>query len=160
VHRRGRFRTVRRILAAVVLVAALGVALGALLGGGGSTTDRGPVSAAEVRSAAQAFADAYAHEDAAALRRTLSRNVLRVLPGGVARGRDAVVAQYRRQFDGKVRGYTLTGLQARGGSAGRASAGYRVDRDGEPPIEGRIVFGVVRDRGQPRIALIAATPAS
>jgi serine/threonine-protein kinase len=118
------------------------------------------VSAGEVRSAAQAFASAYAHEDPAALRRTLTRNVLRVLPGGVARGRDAVVAQYRRQFDGKVRSYTLSGLQARGGTAGRASASYRVDRDGGPPIQGRIVFGVVRDHGHARIALIAATPAS
>jgi hypothetical protein len=84
--------------------------------------------------------------------------VLRVLPAGVARGRETVVAQYDRQFDGKVRGYTLTGLDVTGGTAGRASGDYRVDRAGEPPIQGHIVFGVVRDRGQPRIALIAATP--
>jgi ketosteroid isomerase-like protein len=148
------------VLAALVLLAALGVALGALLGGGGASARRGPLTAGEVRSTAQAFADAYAHEDAAALRRTLARDVLRVLPSGVSRGRNAVVAQYRRQFDGKVQGYELADLQARGGTAGRASAGYRVDRDGEAPIQGRIVLGVIRERGEPRIALIAATPAT
>jgi hypothetical protein len=83
-----------------------------------------------------------------------------VLPAGVAHGRDQVVAQYERQFDGKVAGYALSGVQVTGGTAGRASGDYRVDRRGEAPIEGHIVFGVVRDRGQPRIALIAATPRS
>ncbi len=50
--------------------------------------------------------------------------------------------------------------QVSGGRAGRASADYRVDREGRAAIEGRIVLGVVRDRGQPRIALIAVTPAA
>jgi hypothetical protein len=71
-----------------------------------------------------------------------------------------VVAQYDRQFDGKVRGYTLSNLEVTGGTAGRASGDYRVDRAGEDAIQGHIVFGVVRDRGHPRIALIAATPRS
>lgn len=147
-------------LALVAVLTGLGLALGALLGHGSASPRTGPLGADEVRAAAQAFADAYGAEDAGALRRTLTRNVLRVLPSGVARGREPVVAQYARQFDGKVRGYELSGLQARGGSAGRASGTYRVDRADGATIRGRIAFGVVRDRGEARIALIAATPAS
>ena len=47
---------------------------------------------------------------------------LRVLPSGVARGRSQVVAQYARQFDGKVRGYSFGDLQIKGGRAGRLYA--------------------------------------
>jgi serine/threonine-protein kinase len=160
VHRRLRGRPAVIAAAAVAGLALVGVLLGLVLGdpGGATAARTGPLSRNEVRSAAQDFATAYGNEDAAALRRTLTRDVLRVLPAGVARGRETVVAQYDRQFDGKVRGYTLTGLDVTGGTAGRASGDYRVDRAGEPPIRGHIVFGVVRDRGQPRIALIAATP--
>jgi serine/threonine-protein kinase len=147
-------------LGMVVVLAGIGVALSALLGTGAPGRRTGPLSESEVRSAAEAFATAYAHEDANALRRTLTADVLRVLPAGASRGRDAVVAQYARQFDGKVRDYTLSDLQVRGGTAGRASGSYRVDRDGGAPILGTIAFGVVRDHGRPRIALIAATPAS
>jgi hypothetical protein len=159
VHRRLRSRPPVVVAAAVAGLALAGVLLGLVLGDPGATADRtGPLSRNEVRGAAQAFATAYGNEDAAALRHTLTRDVLRVLPAGAARGRETVVAQYDRQFDGKVRGYALTGLDVTGGTAGRASGDYRVDRAGEPPIQGHIVFGVVRERGQPRIALIAATP--
>jgi hypothetical protein len=144
----------------VVILAAIGLALAALFGGGPSEPRSGPLSESEVRSAAVAFATAYEHEDTKALRRTLTQDVLRVLPGGVTRGRDGVVNQYARQFDGKVRGYELSDLQVRGGTAGRASGSYRVDRAGGAPLLGTIAFGVVRDHGRPRIALIAATPAS
>ena len=82
-----------------------------------------------------------------------------MLPSGVARGRGRVVNEYERQFRSQdTRGYELEDLEARGGRAGRASGAYRVERKGGDAIEGRIVFGVVRDRGQPRIALIAVTP--
>jgi hypothetical protein len=81
-----------------------------------------------------------------------------VLPGGRSQGRDQVVDQYERQFDGKVGGYDLDDVTVTGGRAGRASGSYKVERDGEDPIEGTIVFGVVRERGEPRIELIAATP--
>jgi serine/threonine-protein kinase len=145
-------------LGLVAILAGIGLALGALLGTGGAAARRGPLSEDEVRSVAEAFASAYTHEDASALRHTLSRNVLRVLPSGVAHGREQVVAQYARQFDGKVRGYTFTDLTVTGGSAGRASGDYRVDRDGSDPIQGRIALGVVREGGVPRIRLIAATP--
>jgi serine/threonine-protein kinase len=159
VHRRLRSRPVVAGGAAVAALALAGVLLGLLLGGPDSGAARtGPLSRNEVRGAAQAFATAYEREDAAALRRTLTRDVLRVLPSGVARGRETVVAQYDHQFDGKVRGYQLSNLDVTGGTAGRASGDYRVDRAGESPIQGHIVFGVVRDHGLPRIALIAATP--
>jgi ketosteroid isomerase-like protein len=125
---------------------------------GGAAARTGPLSEDEVRDAAQAFADAYADEDAAALGRSVTRDVVRVLSGGRTQGRDAVVDQYKRQFDGKVDGYELDDLEVRGGRAGRASGTYRVDRNDGEPFEGRIVFGVVRERGRAKIGLIAATP--
>jgi serine/threonine-protein kinase len=150
-------------LAAGVMVfaalVAIGLIAGQVFGGpGGSALRTGPLSEDEVRDTAQAFADAYAGEDPAALRATLARDVVRVLPGGRSEGRDQVVDQYQRQFDGKVKDYDLQDLTVTGGRAGRASGSYRVDRDGGDPYEGQIVFGVVRERGEPRIKLIAATP--
>jgi len=127
---------------------------------GGSAARTGPLSEDEVRDAAQAFADAYATEDPVALGQAVTRDVVRVLPGGRTQGRQQVVDQYERQFDGNVRGYELEDLEVSGGRAGRASGRYRVEREGDETIEGRIVFGVVRERGRPRIELIAATPSS
>ena len=43
---------------------------------------------------------------------------------------------------------------------GVRAATYKVDRDGGDPYEGSIVFGVIRERGEPRIQLIAAEPRS
>jgi serine/threonine-protein kinase len=158
-HRPSTRRTAVAGIAAVAGLALAGILLGLVLDGPGDAGRRtGPLSRNEVRSAAEAFATAYGNEDAAALRRAVTRDVLRVLPSGVARGRDAVVAQYESQFDGQVDGYELRGLDVSGGTAGRASGEYRVRRRGSRSIEGRIVLGVVRDRGRPRIALIAATP--
>ena len=80
-------------------------------------------------------------------------------PGSPAAAR-ASSNEYERQFRSQdTRGYELEDLEASGGRVGRASGSYRVDREGRDAIEGRIVFGVVRDRGEPRIALIAVTPA-
>jgi hypothetical protein len=142
------------------------VAVGLILGqvfddptsGAGART--GPLSEDVVRTAAEAFASAYANEDSAALRATLARNVVRVLPGGRSEGRDQVVSQYERQFDGKVGSYDLNDLTVTGGRVGRATGNYHVDRDGGSPYEGHIVFGVIRERGEPRIQLIAARPAT
>jgi hypothetical protein len=140
---------------------AVGLLLGLVFGDpDGSAARTGPLTEDEVRDVAQSFADAYAAEDPAALRSTLARNVERTAPGGVSRGRDAVVDQYERQFDGKVGGYELEDLEVQGGRAGRASGSYHVEREEGDPYDGRIVFGVVRERGEPRIALIAFTPAS
>jgi len=144
------------LVAAVAAATAIALALGDGAGAGGSS---GPLSENDVRDVAQDFAQAYEAEDGAALRRTLTPGVQRVLPTGVARGRGTVVSEYERQFRSQdTRGYELEDLEVSGGRAGRASAAYRVDRKGRGAIEGRIVFGVVRDHGRPRIGLIAVTP--
>jgi hypothetical protein len=139
---------------------AIGLLAGVLFGDPGTTARTGPLTEDEVRDVAHSFAAAYAEEDPAALRATLAREVVRTLPGGTTRGRDGVVDQYQRQFDGKVGGYDLEDLEVQGGGAGRASGTYHVERDGGDPYDGKIVFGVVRERGHARIGLIAATPES
>jgi serine/threonine-protein kinase len=140
---------------------AVGLGLGLVFGDpGGAGARSGALTEDEVREVAYAFADAYAAEDPAALRATLARNVERTAPGGVSRGRDAVVDQYERQFDGKVGSYELDDLDVQAGRGGRAAGTYHVERESGDPYDGSIVFGVVRERGEPRIALIAFTPSS
>jgi serine/threonine-protein kinase len=145
---------------AFLALVTVGLVLGLVFGEPGSASRTGPLSEDEVRGVAQDFADAYAAEDPAALRSTLARNVERTAPGGTTRGRDNVVDQYERQFDGKVGGYDLNDLDVQAGRGGRASGTYHVDREEGDAYEGSIVFGVVRERGQPRIGLIAFTPSS
>jgi hypothetical protein len=156
---RGRRRGVvvaSGLVAAVAAATALAVALGDGVGAGNPNA---PLSENDVRDVAQDFAQAYEAEDGAALRRTLTPGVKRVLPTGVARGRATVVNEYERQFRSQdTTGYELEDLEATGGRAGRASGRYRVERKDRSAIEGRIVFGVVRDHGRARIALIAVTP--
>ena len=155
----------RRAFAGLVLgIAAAGTAV-ALIGnpgaGDGASRARAPLSEDEVRDVAQDFAQAYQDEDGTALRRLLTPGVERVLPSGVARGRARVVREYESQFRSQeTEGYSLDDLAIQGGRAGRASGSYTVDRKDKQPIEGRIVLGMVRDRGQPRIGLIAVTPNS
>jgi hypothetical protein len=145
---------------AFVALVTVGLVLGLVFGDPGAGARTGPLSESEVRDVAYAFADAYAAEDPAALRATLARNVERTAPGGVSRGRDDVVDQYARQFDGKVGGYELDDLEVQAGRGGRVSGTYHVERDEGDPYDGSIVFGVVRERGEPRIALIAFRPSS
>jgi serine/threonine-protein kinase len=145
---------------AFLALVTVGLVLGLVFGEPGSAARTGPLTEDEVREVAYAFADAYAAEDPAALRATLARNVERTAPGGSTSGRDNVVDQYERQFDGKVGGYELDDLEVQAGRGGRAAGTYHVDRDEGDPYDGSIVFGVVRERGQPRIALIAFTPSS
>jgi hypothetical protein len=72
-----------------------------------------------------------------------------------------VVSEYRRQFaSNPTRDYSFSALAARGGAVGRAEGRYVVTLTDRPPITGHIVLGVVRERGRPRIGLIAATPGS
>jgi Protein kinase domain len=155
----------RRALAGLFVgIAAAGTAV-ALIGnpgaGDGADKARAPLSEDEVRDVAQDFAQAYQDEDGTALRRLLTPGVARVLPSGVARGRARVVREYESQFRAQeTEGYSLDDLAIQGGRAGRASGSYTVDRKDKQPIEGRIVLGMVRDRGQPRIGLIAVTPNS
>jgi ketosteroid isomerase-like protein len=145
---------------AFVALVAIGLVLGLVFGDPDSAARTGPLSEDEVSDVVHAFADAYSAEDPAALRATLARDVERTAPGGISRGRDAVVDQYDRQFDGKVGGYDLEIADLQAGRGGRASGTYHVERDGGDPYEGSIVFGVIRERGEPRIALIAFTPSS
>ena len=155
----------RRAFAGLVLgIAAAGTAV-ALIGnpgaGDGASRARAPLSEDEVRDVAQDFAQAYQDEDGTALRRLLTPGVSRVLPSGVARGRARVVREYESQFRSQeTEGYSLDNLAIQGGRAGRASGSYKVDRKDKQPIEGRIVLGMLRDRGRPRIGLIAVTPNS
>ena len=51
-----------------------------------------------------------------------------------------------------------SGSGSDGGGTGRATARYRVRYGDEPDVTGTIVFGVRRERGTPRIAVVAATP--
>jgi serine/threonine-protein kinase len=124
-----------------------------------ATAQTRPLAEGEVRAVAEAFAEVYETEDGRALGRLLTSDVRRVLPEGTVRGRRAVVTQYATQFrQNATRSYELENLEATGGPAGRASGDYRVRRAAGSSIEGRIVLGVVRDRGRTRIALIAVTP--
>jgi serine/threonine-protein kinase len=155
---RGRGR--KLALAATVAVLALPTILAVRWIAGADGTPTGPLSAGEVRDAAESFADAYSNEDDAALRRTLTPAVRRWGASGAAqRGRAAVVGEYHRQFaTSKVQHYALDDLKVAGGRAGRAEGRYTVTRGGAPPITGRIVFGVIRRDGKAAIDLIATEP--
>ena len=52
----------------------------------------------------------------------------------------------------------LDDLEVRAGDAGRASGRYTVRRRGGSSFGGRIVLGVVKEKGRVRIRLIAAVP--
>jgi serine/threonine-protein kinase len=155
---RGRGR--KLALAATITLLAIPTVLVVRWVAGADGTSTGPLTAGEVRDAAQSFAEAYGNEDDAALRRTLTPAVRRWGASGAAqRGRVAVVGEYHRQFaTSKVKDYALDDLKVAGGRAGRAEGRYTVTRDGAPPITGRIVFGVVRRDGRPAIDLIATEP--
>jgi serine/threonine-protein kinase len=156
---RGRRR--KFVLAATAAVLALPVALAAHWATSGSASADGPLSAGEVRGVAQSFATAYSDEDDAALRRLLTPGVRRYGTADVQRGRPAVVGEYHRQFAASaVQRYELQGMDATGGSVGRATGRYVVTRKGAPPITGRLVLGVVRRDGKPAIDLIATEPRS
>jgi ketosteroid isomerase-like protein len=103
------------------------------------------------------FADAYEREDAAALGRLLTRDAQRVVPGARQEGRAEVITASKRQFgDSETRSFEIQDLSATGGATGRASVRYVATFRGEPDVTGTITFGVLRDRGTPRIALISA----
>jgi serine/threonine-protein kinase len=116
-----------------------------------------PVADGEVEGLVRDFADAYAEEDATALGRLLTRDAERVVPGARQEGRPAVIASYKRQFaDSDTRSFEVKDLEATGGATGRASVRYVATYGDEPDVSGTITFGVLRDRGTPRIALISA----
>jgi ketosteroid isomerase-like protein len=147
--------------AAACAAAALGAVLAALLGAGpfGADEASGALTEADVRDAVEAFAGAYAEEDADAMAGVLTGDVARVTPADAQRGRAAVLRQYRRQFAANAtEDYRLSELEVRPGAVGRAGGSYVVSRAGRAPITGRVVFGLQRDRGRPRVGLVAVTP--
>jgi len=155
--RRGLLAALALPLAGIATVAVL--MLGDDGGRDAAAAQARPLSEDEVRAVADAFAQAYETEDARALRRLLTADVQRVLPAGSARGRNAVTTEYESQFRANAtESYELEDLAVSGGRAGRASGAYRVRRAQRPSITGRIVLGVVRERGRTRIALITVTP--
>jgi hypothetical protein len=153
-RRRPRWPMRLGLLGTVVVAVIVTVAL---LGSGARVS--GPLSASEVAAAANAFARAYAHEDAGALARLLAPDVARVSPTGVERGRAAVLAEYRRQFaQGGIEGYRLSHVSITPGWVGRLSASYTVPRAGGRAFGGAVVFGVRRLNGRSVIGLIATQP--
>jgi len=116
-----------------------------------------PVADGEVEGLVHDFSDAYGKEDATALGRLLTRDAERVVPGARQEGRAAVIKAYKRQFgDSDTRSFEVKDLSATGGATGRASGHYVATYADEPDVTGTITFGVLRDRGTPRIALISA----
>jgi ketosteroid isomerase-like protein len=166
-ERTRRGRRARAALIGVLALGAAGAGVAALAGSGGGVDARllpgAPVADGEVEALAEEFADAYGNEDGAELGRLLTRDAERVVPGARQQGRAAIVKAYRRQFDdSETRSFELQDLTATGGATGRATARFVATYAGEPDVTGTIVFGVLRDRGRPRIALISArqdTPA-
>jgi hypothetical protein len=158
-----RHRPRRRIalaLAGLLALAAAGATAGILVNAGGVPRRASAyLTADEVRGVAQDFATAYGDEDAEALRAILTRNVQRVAPDGAQQGRQDVVAVYRRQFAAAtIDAYHLENVDTIPGAAGRAAGTYTVQRTGRDDLHGRVAFGVVRDAGRPRIALISTQP--
>jgi serine/threonine-protein kinase len=158
--RRRRGRRAGGVLAALVAAGLATLAVVQLADGGGvdaATLPGAPVSDGEVEQLVTEFSDAYAKEDAAKLGRLLSRDAERVVPGARQEGRTDVVRSYKRQFsDSDTRSFEVQDLSATGGATGRASGRYVATYAGEPDVTGTITFGVLRDRGTPRIALIVA----
>ena len=107
----------------VLALAGAGALVSALAGGGPSTSSTAPLSADDVRGAAQDFAAAYGDEDPGALRAVLARDVRRVTPDGVQQGRTAVTAVYRRAVRRRRRPRLRAerASSVRPGEAGRAA---------------------------------------
>ena len=110
----------------------------------------GPVSEADVRSAVDDFAGAYADEDTEAMADVLTGDVARITTADTQRGRGRVLRAYRRQFaTNATEDYALEGISLRPGGVGRASGRYVVSR-GERDADQRP--GGVRRRARRRPA--------
>jgi ketosteroid isomerase-like protein len=146
-------------VAAVGAFAVGAVALSTFVGGGAAPAPGGSVSADAVARLARSFARAYATEDASRMARLLTSDAQRVTPSDRERGRDQVVASYQGQFArNETTGFTLSGVDASGGPAGRVTARYRATYRGAAPSTGTITFDAILERGHPRIQLIVAKP--
>ena len=159
--RRRRGRRLARYAALLAGAGAIAFAATEVTGAGDDVDPKllpgAPVADGEVERLVDAFAEAYADEDPAKLGRLLTRDAERVVPGARQEGRAAVVASYKTQFaDSDTRSFEIEDLEPKGGETGRASGRYVATYEGDPDVTGTITFGVLRDRGTPRIALISA----
>jgi hypothetical protein len=151
---RSRGRPRWPFLGAAGLLAAGAIAFAVVPGGDDAPPPGAPVSEAEVQRLANSFAAAYANEDAARISRLLTADAKRVAPADRQDGKAAVVAAYRSQFArNRVTNFDLSGLEVASGPAGRATARYRTGG-----TSGRMTWDVIRERGRPRISLIALVP--
>ena len=149
-----RHRSLALAAGLLTVLGATGVVLAAR-----TTTPSGPLSSAEVASAAQAFAAAYGHRDATGLSRLLAVDVARISPTAAEHGRPAVLAEYRRQFRANpIQAYELQGMVVSSGWVGRDQARYTVRLAGRSSIAGTVVFGVERVGGRVVIGLITTQP--
>ena len=156
-HRGRRRRLAGTLTWLVLLLPAAGVIAYVTLRDTGTPT--GPLSTGEVTGIADSFADAYTHEDEVSLRRLLTPEARRVGTSDSQNGRASVVGEYHRQFvAADVVSYKLADMQVTAGRVGRAEGHYTVIRRGRGPLTGRLVLGVIRWRGEPRIDLIATEP--
>jgi serine/threonine-protein kinase len=152
-HSRRRTRTLAAIALLTLAVTAAVVAVAVLAAN--TSKPAGPLSAAEVTDAARAFASAYGSRDRAAMSRALAPGATRISTSVTERGRNAVLAEYERQFRGDpIRGYELEHPVIRTGAVGRLAARYTVLLGGKGTIKGTVVFGVERVGGRPVIGLI------
>jgi hypothetical protein len=163
VLKRHRAWVPRRGALGLLLVATVSAAVAALMlmqdGPSNASSAGAQLTEGDVRDAVGSFAGAIASEDDAALSRVLTRDVQRVFPGDSQRGRADVLATYEGQFrSNEISGYEIKDVDASGGRAGRASGRYELRRAGRDAAGGQIVLGVRRERGKPKIALIAAKP--
>jgi ketosteroid isomerase-like protein len=153
----------RRGAVGLLLVATLSASVAALMlarnDPRNASSATAQLSSSDVREAVDGFAAAVSKEDAAALSRVLTKDVQRVFPSDSQRGRAAVLSTYETQFRGnRITGYEIKDADVSGGRAGRASGRYELQRAGRGAAGGSIVLGVRRERGKPKIALIAAQP--
>jgi hypothetical protein len=156
-HRGRRRRLAGTLTWLVLLLPAAAVIAYVTLRDAGTPT--GPLSSSEVTDIADSFADAYTHEDEVSLRRLLTPEARRVGTSDSQNGRASVVGEYHRQFvAADVVSYKLADMQVTAGRVGRAEGHYTVIRRGRGPLTGRLVLGVIRWRGEPRIDLIATEP--
>src|SRR5262249_24553716 len=147
----------RRVTVAVGLLLAIVAAVAAVVVANAARTTRhdGPLSVSEVTGAARAFASAYGSHDPSALPAVLAPDVTRISTTVTERGRAAVLAEYARQFrTDPSHSYKLEDPAIVAGTVGRLAAHYTVLLKHGGTITGRVVFGVKRVNGRPKIGLI------
>jgi serine/threonine protein kinase len=151
----------RRLWAAMAAVAAFSAAIAMLVlrPDAGPPPPGGSLSSSEVERLARSFARAYETEDSARLAKLLTSDVQRVTPADRQSGRAAVLAAYKAQFaQNETTRFDLGDVKSTGGPAARTTARYRASYRGAADTTGTITFDAIRERGKPKIVMIAARP--